>query len=123
MHEEIETMGQKVGYVIDIIGSRLMYIRKYPSGLIGTFQAYNRMPIYLNDHLTTDRKTQAVLEFDIGGQAGISFDTEVVVLGQRNIEVVGNQLPGKAAKMWARIDKRRSQVQIQTSGGVIGIEG
>lgn len=123
MHEEVKAMGKRVARVTDIEGKRLMYTRRLPSGGVGTFQAYEGMTVYLNDHLTTDKNTQAALEFDIGGQAGISPDTEIVVIGERDIETVGNMLVIKGGKMWSKIDKQKSQLQIQTSGGVIGIEG
>lgn len=123
MYEEVKTMGRKVGMVLDISGQRLMYTRRYPSGKVGTFQAYQFMPVHLNDHFKTDPNTVATLEFDIGGQAGISPDTEAVVLGERETSTVGNQIIIRAGKIWAKIDKQKAQLQIQTAGGVIGIEG
>jgi hypothetical protein len=43
--------------------------------------------------------------------------------GQREIDIVGNKVVVKSGKIWAKIDRQKSQLQIQTSGGVIGIEG
>ncbi len=122
MYEEINTMGAKVGKIIDIDGPRLMYTRKFLSGQIGTYQAYPGMVVYLNDHFKADDKTSGAIEFTIGGQANVSRSTEVVVTGQRDITVVGNQFAIKAGKVWQKIDKQKSQVQIQTAGAM-GIEG
>ncbi|HEV2765963.1 MAG TPA: hypothetical protein VGV38_23460 [Pyrinomonadaceae bacterium] len=123
MYEEVKTMGSKVGVVLDIDGQRLMYTRRNPSGRVGTYQAYEGMAVHLNDHFKTDPNTVATLEFLIGGRAVVSPDTELVVLGDREVSVVGNQIIIKAGKMWAKVDKQKSQLQIQTAGGVIGIEG
>ena len=123
MYEEIKPMGPKVGVVLDIDGRRLMYRRRLRSGMAGTFQAYQGMPVFLNDHFETDSNTKATLEFTIGCRALISPGTEIVVVGQREINIVGNKFAVTAGKMWAKIDKQNSQLQIQTSGGVIGIEG
>lgn len=123
MYEEVEPMGKKLGKVLDIDGRRLMYKRKFPSGQVGTFQAYPGMKVFLNDHFITDENTLATLEFDIGGRALVSPGTEIVVTGQREIDMVGNQFIIKSGKMWAKIDRQNSQLQIQTAGGAMGIEG
>ena len=121
MSENIKP-GVRVGKVTDIDGKLLTFTRKYPSGT-GTFQCYVGMPVYLGDILETGKNTQAALEFDIGGQAGISPATKIQIVGLRDIEEIGNQFIVKSGKMWAKIDRQKSQLQIQTSGGVIGIEG
>lgn len=63
---------QFVGSVVDIDGPRLMYRRpaREQSGG-GWFQAYEGMKVYIGDEFRTDRNTQAVLEFIVGGRAGI----------------------------------------------------
>lgn len=112
--------GGKVARVLDIDGKTLMTNRRTAGRW---FQAYKGMKSYLTERMRTDGRTQALLEFDIGGQAGISPNTEIEIVGQRDIEVIGNKIVVKAGKVWAKIDKQKSQLQIQTSGGVIGIEG
>lgn len=106
--------------VLDIEGQTLMTNRRTAGRW---FQAYKGMKSYLTERMRTDARTQALLEFDIGGRAGISPNTEIEIVGQRDIEVIGNKVVVKAGRIWARIDKQKSQLQIQTSGGVIGIEG
>ena len=105
MYEEIKPMGPKVGVVLDIDGRRLMYRRRMPSGMVGNWQAYPGMPVFLNDHLESDSTTTAALEFTIGGRAVISRSTEIVVVGQREIRVVGNQFLITSKKMWSKVGK------------------
>lgn len=122
MYEEIKPMEPKMGRVLDIDGPRLMYRRRLPSGNVGNFQAYERMPVHLNDHLETDGRTTAALEFTIGGRAVISPGTKIVVNGHREIDTVGNAFLVTSGKIWAKVDRQKSQLQIQTSGGVTGME-
>ena len=112
--------GGKVARVLDIDGKILMTNRRTDGRW---FQAYEGMKSYLTERLRTDANTQAALEFDIGGRAGISPNTEIEIVGQREIDIVGNKVVVKSGKIWAKIDRQKSQLQIQTSGGVIGIEG
>lgn len=110
----------KVARVLNIDGKTLMTNRRTDGRW---FQAYEGMSSYLKEHLRTDEKTQATLEFAIGGRAGVSPGTEIEIVGQRDVDVVGNKIVVRSGKVWAKIDKQKSQLQIQTSGGVIGIEG
>jgi hypothetical protein len=111
---------QKVGTVLDIDGPKLMTNRHQEGRW---FQAYPTMATNLGERMKSDAKTTATLEFAIGGRAVISPGTEIEIVGQRDIDVVGNKVIVKSGKMWAKIDKQNSQLQIQTSGGVMGIEG
>lgn len=114
---------KRVGYVLDIDGTRLMFTRKYQSRT-ATFQAYKNMQVYIGDIFETDQNTIATIAFAIGGYAVISPKMKIEVVGQRDVEVVGNQFIIKAGRMWHKIDKHNSMLQIQTSGGVLGgIEG
>lgn len=115
-----QSRGGDVARVLDISGRSLMTNRRTDGRW---FQAYIGMKSYLAEKLRTDEKTSAALEFDIGGRAGISPGTEVEIVSQRDIEVTGNKIVLKAGRVWAKIDKQKSRLQIQTSGGVIGIEG
>lgn len=110
----------KVARVLDIDGNALLTDKRTSNRW---FQAYRGMDSYLKERMRTDAKTQATLSFFIGGQAGIAPGSEIVIIGQRDIDVVGNQVELTAGKMWAKFDKQKSQLQIKTSGGVIGIEG
>lgn len=111
---------QKVGTVLDIDGPRLMTNRLKEQSW---FQAYPSMATNLGEKMKSDAATTATLEFAIGGRAVISPGTEIEIVGQRDIETVGNKVVVKSGKMWAKIDKQSSQLQIQTAGGTMGIEG
>lgn len=111
---------QKVGVVLDIEGPRLMTNRLKEDSW---FQAYPTMSTNLGEKMKSDAATTATLEFAIGGRAVISPGTEIEIVGQRDIETVGNKVVVKSGKMWAKIDKQSTQLQIQTSGGTMGIEG
>lgn len=87
------------------------------------FQAYSGMKSYLTERLRTGEQTSAMLEFAIGGRAGINRNTEIEIVGLRDVETVGNKIVVKTGTMWAKIDKQKKRLQIQTAGGVIGVEG
>lgn len=111
----------RVARVIDIDGPRLYSNRLKTNSW---FQAYPGMNAYLSEKLRTDKQTQAVLEFGIGARAGIGRSSQVVVVSNAKIEnVQGSSLRIDAGNFWAKFDKQEEQFQIQTAGGVIGVEG
>ena len=105
MYEEVEMMGPMVAKIIDIVGPRVMVLRRYPTSGVVSIQAYVGMPIFKNDHIKTDTTSNCCAEYLIGGRALIGASHECV------------------QKLWNKIDKQKAQLQIQTNGGVIGIEG
>lgn len=117
---QAQPTGAPVARVLDIDGSRLLTNRRSADRW---FQAYPGMKGYLTERLRTDPDTLAVLQFAIGGEAGLGRNTEVEIIGQRALETVGNKIVVKSGQMWAKMDKQKKQLQIQTGGGVIGIEG
>jgi len=123
MYEEVEVMGPQVAKIIDIVGKRVMIIRRFPKGGVIRIQGYIGMPIFQNDHIKSEQESACCIEFLIGYRAIVGKGYEIVVTGHRTIEHVGNQTVGKALRLWQKIDKQKSQLQIQTNGGVIGIEG
>lgn len=123
MYEEVEMMGPMVAKIIDIVGPRVMVLRRYPTSGVVSIQAYVGMPIFKNDHIKTDPTSNCCAEYLIGGRALIGASHECVISGHREMHSVGNQVRSKAQKLWNKIDKQKAQLQIQTNGGVIGIEG
>lgn len=109
-----------VAKVLGIDGPRLSTNRRTEGRW---FQAYAGMKSFVQERLRTDDKTTAVMEFSIGGQAGINRNTEIEVVAKDQIERVGNKIVVKSGALWAKIDRQKEQLQIQTAGGVIGIEG
>ena len=52
----------------------------------------------------------------------MNTNTSVVISGCRDVEVLGNQLLITLQLIWAKIDEQHAPLQIQTEGGVMGIE-
>lgn len=112
-----------VGRVIDIDGPRLYTNRLKDQSW---YQAYMGMSTFLKEKLRTDNATQAVLQFTVGGRAGIGRNSHVEILtAVGDIEEVksGRALKINSGTFWAKFDKQDEEFQIKTSGGVIGIEG
>ena len=112
----------RAGKIIDIDGPRLYADRLSPNSW---FQAYMGMATFLQEKLRTDQQTQAVLEFNIGGRAGIGRNSSIQIVTLESIENVksGSALRIDSGTFWAKFDKQEEAIQIKTAGGVIGIEG
>lgn len=119
------TLGQEkvlAGKVIDIDGPRLYTDRLSAKSW---YQAYMGMSTFLREKLRTGGETQAVMEFNIGGRAGIGRNSQIQIV---TLESVANVGGGKSLRIdsgtfWAKFDKQDEELQIKTAGGVIGIEG
>lgn len=111
---------QEVGNVVDIDGPRLYSDRLKQKGW---FQGYAGMRTYLKERLRTDKETQAVLGFLVGGRAGIGPGTQVEIVSPEDISRTGSTLRVDKGTFWAKFDKQEKEFRIETSGGVIGIEG
>ncbi|MCL5773978.1 MAG: FecR domain-containing protein [Firmicutes bacterium] len=90
--------------------------------------AFVKMPDYLNDKLKTDSSSVAAVEFVIGGQVAIDKGTTIEITGEREAKDVTKRsglkkIILKAGSIWAKITKQQEELQIQTQGGVLGIEG
>lgn len=104
-----------VGSVVDIDGPVLMTNRLKESKW---YQAYPSMNTYFRERMKADEKTTATIEFAVGGRAVISPGTEVEIVDQE-----AKVLKVKNGALWAKFDKQDTEFQIQTAGGVMGIEG
>lgn len=106
-----------VGKVVDIDGPLLTTNRLTEERW---FQGYVQMPTFLDERLRTGDDTLATVQFYLGGRAVISPGSEVEIVSERSLQT----LHLRAGKVWAQFDKQeRKDFQIQTPGGVIGIEG
>jgi hypothetical protein len=112
----------QAGKVIDIDGPRLYSNRLTEASW---YQAYMGMSTFLKERLRTDGQTQAVIQFYVGGRAGIGRNSSVEIATLKTVEDVqsGGALKIDSGIFWAKFDKQEKQFQIQTAGGVIGIEG
>jgi FecR protein len=111
---------RRVGNVVDIDGPRLYTNRLKTQGW---YQAYCGMTTYLTERLRTDAETQAVLEFLVGGRAGIGRNSHVEIMTPKEVGKAGATMRINAGTFWANLDRQEKKFEIQTAGGVIGIEG
>lgn len=105
-----------VGRVVDIDGPTLKTNRLKEDKW---YQAYPKMNTYLKERMIATPDTTATIQFTAGGRAVIASGTQVEVVSPRRLKIV----KGTA---WLKFDKDRlnkEEFQIQTSGGVMGIEG
>lgn len=110
---------QPVGKLIDIDGSQLKTNRLADGNR--WYQAYPSMTTFYKERLEAGPKTSATVAFDVGGRAVVSPGTRVEVLAKDLIKV-------ESGTIWAKFDPDELRGQgkkfsIQTSGGVMGIEG
>lgn len=110
---------EAVGKIIDIDGPQLKTNRLADGDR--WFQAYPSMTTLFKERLEADPKTSATIAFFVGGKAVVSPGTRVEVLDKDVIKV-------ESGTVWAKFDPNQLKGQgkkfsIQTSGGVMGIEG
>ncbi len=106
----------RVGRVIDIDGPLLMTNRMTEKSW---YQGYPQMDTFHRERLKADPRTSATMEFNIGGRAVISPGTEIEIVSTESVKIVDI----KSGTFWAKFDKQPEEIQIKTSGGVMGIEG
>lgn len=134
------------GKIIDIDGPRVMFTRKFSTGSGGVFQAHIGLPVFLHDIFQTDKDTEMVIEFSVGGRAKVGRTERVLVktfeslitvtsrhsdLYMTDLNKVKNfqQYEAKLAlkvnpDFWSKFDKQKKEFEIKTTGGVLGgIEG
>lgn len=91
------------------------------------YAAYPELRQRLLDHLRTGSGSVATLDFDVGGRVGINDDSEIQIVGERGVEEVGQggfrRLVLQAGGIWARVTRQTDELQVQTSGGVMGVKG
>jgi RHS repeat-associated protein len=112
-----------VGRVIDVDGPGVWVDRLQADGTRGRFQACQDQNVFLGDRFTNDENTTITIQFYMGGRAQIRRgDTQQVITS----ESVASP-PQRFFKVNSDLGIRRNQsdriFEIQTAGGVIGIEG
>jgi hypothetical protein len=93
----------------------------------GRWQTLNEGdPIGKGDRIETGVNTVAVLELDLGGRAVIKKESEVEVLGERSVKGIRKSPEGfrlTKGGVWAKCGQMKESIEIQTTGGVMGIKG
>lgn len=109
---------QHAGSVVDIDGPRMDYIRNHRR-----FQSFVGQYTRIGDIFITDKHTVSMLEYSVGGRSRIGSD-QIAQIVSPNEVVFANKYPDRPDPNMIRQIIRQDQVfEIQTSGGVIGIEG
>lgn len=78
------------------------------------------------DRVVTDKNSVAALEFALGGRAAVRPDSQIEVTGERSVDALDPKRSGfKLTKggIWAKCGQMQESLEIQTSGGVMGIKG
>ena len=72
------------------------------------------MSTFLKERLRTDGQTQAVIQFYVGGRAGIGRNSSVEIATLKTVEDVqsGGALKIDSGIFWAKFDKQEKQFQI-----------
>jgi len=83
---------------------------------------------YPKDHFITDANTVAALEFLIGGKVSINKNTDIIVVDEKSVadgKTSVKRVILKSGAMWVKADAKtlKQPMEIQTSGGVMGIKG
>lgn len=113
-----------VGKVSSVEGNKLEVQRKGSGKWLKTKV---EEPSLVKDHFKTDGKTTAAIDLFVGARVGVKKNSEIVLLGEGDAGVVQNgdvrKIQVKSGGVWAKFDKPKATVTIQTRGGVMGIKG
>jgi len=93
------------------------------AGKTSWYRAFVEMDNYKGQHLKTDKGSMATLRFKLGGLANLAKGSEIEIVSERNVEVVGNTLLLKSGSLWAKVEKQKEELKIKTAGGVMAIKG
>lgn len=77
------------------------------------------------ERVRTDANTAVALELDLGGRVAIKPGSEIEVTGERSVTDRNPQRGFKLTKggVWAQCGRMKESLEIQTTGGVMGIKG
>ncbi len=87
------------------------------------YRAHLEMDSRVGDHLKTDPESLATLRFLLGGQVNLDRNTEISIIGERDISVESQTVTLTKGTFWAKFDKQKAPVKVKTAGGVMGIRG
>lgn len=85
--------------------------------------------IGVGDTITTTTGSIVALEFMIGGRVGVNENSDVIIVNERSVADTGNapnsndRILLRKFGLWDKALSLRVPLEIQTSGGVIGIKG
>lgn len=118
------TKDEVVGKVVSVEGKSLQAQRE---GKGKWDKAAVESPGFVKDHFKTDANTSAALDLFVGARVGVKKGSEIVLLSEDDAGVVENgnvrKIQVKSGGIWAKFEKQKAPVTIQTRGGVMGIKG
>lgn len=77
------------------------------------------------ERVRTDGNTAVALELDLGGRVAIKPGSEIEITGERSVTDRNPKRGFKLTKggVWAKCGQMKESIEIQTTGGVMGIKG
>jgi hypothetical protein len=76
------------------------------------------------DRVRTDEDTVMAIELDLGGRVHVRANSNVEILGERSVRGLDAQgFELTKGGVWAKCGQMKESLEIQTTGGVIGIKG
>lgn len=92
----------------------------------GPWAAFVNMDGKTKDVFITDANTAAALELDLGGRIAIKQNSQIEIVSERSVKDASKNVKKlKVTKggVWAKCGQMREPLEIQTTGGVMGIKG
>jgi len=92
----------------------------------GPWAAFVSMDGKTKDVFTTDANTAAALELDLGGRVAIKQNSSIEIVSERSVKDASKtvkKLKVNKGGVWAKCGQMKESLEIQTTGGVMGIKG
>ena len=89
------------------------------------YASFVDQPFQLQDRFQTNQTTAAALELLLGGRVGISPNSEIEIISERNVRdaKASKRIYLRRGGMWVKASRLKEPLEIQTNGGVMGIKG
>jgi len=110
-----------VGKVESLAGAGNLFYHN--AGKSDWYRAFVDMDSFKGQHLKTDAQSRATLRFHLGGVANLAQNSEIEIVSDRDVQLVGNTLLVKSGTLWAKVDKQKKDLKVKTAGGVMAIKG
>ncbi len=81
------------------------------------------MPLFVGDEIISNPGSTGAFEFDVGGRVGTNWGSRLFITGERSVRGTRNEALLKKGGVWAKCEKLKEPLEIQTNGGVMGIKG
>lgn len=75
------------------------------------------------DQVLTDKNSAAAIELDLGGRVAVRPDSQIELTGERSVTDKNAKFKLTKGGVWAKCGQMKESLEIQTTGGVMGIKG